>query len=224
VLHAFTVYVLVATPNGIDLGLYPICTLITFIMALTVVVASIVRPVQSLLIMLFPLAAISLVAAAVLDSAFVPLSTAGPGLIAHILVSIIAYSILMMAACQSLIVGHMEHRIRTKQNILLLRILPPLESMEGLLFAMLWLGFGALTLAITSGFLFLDDMFAQHVVHHTVLACVSWLAYLVLLVGHHAFGWRGGSAVRWTLVAFALLLLAYIGSKFVIEIVLGGRE
>ena len=77
-------------------------------------------------------------------------------------------------------------------------------------------------MAIGSGFLFLDDMFEQHVVHPTVLALASWFLYAGLLLGHSIFGWRGTTAVRWTLIAFTLLVLGYFGSKFVIEILLDG--
>jgi ABC-type uncharacterized transport system permease subunit len=101
-----------------------------------------------------------------------------------------------------------------------MRVLPPLQTMETLLFGLLWTGIIALTLAIISGFVFLDDMFEQRVVHHTVLALSSWVLYGILLAGHRLFGWRGTTAVRWTLIAFGLLVLGYFGSKFVIEILL----
>ena len=139
----------------------------------------------------------------------------------HVLVSVLAYSILLMAALQSILVGVAERNIRARSHILMLRILPPLETMEHLLFVMLWVGFAGLTIAIASGFFYLEDMFAQHVVHHTVLSSASWFVYVVLLTGRVAFGWRGTAAVRWTLAAFALLLLGYFGSKFVLEVLLG---
>jgi ABC-type uncharacterized transport system permease subunit len=85
----------------------------------------------------------------------------------------------------------------------------------------LWAGILTLTAAIATGFVFLDDMFAQRVVHHTVLAIASWVGYAVLLTGRHFFGWRSSTATSWTLVAFALLILGYFGSKFVLEILLG---
>ena len=122
----------------------------------------------------------------------------------------------------SLLLGILEHRLRPKRTIRLLRGLPPLQTMEALLFNLLWTGIVALSLAIGSGFLFLDDMFEQHVVHHTVLALASWFLYAGLLLGHSIFGWRGTTAVRWTLIAFTLLVLGYFGSKFVIEILLDG--
>jgi len=85
---------------------------------------------------------------------------------------------------------------------------------------MLWTGIALLSISIISGFAFLDDMFAQRVVHHTVLSSAAWVMYTGLLVGHRLLGWRGTTAVRWTLIAFVLLLLGYFGSKFVLEIVL----
>jgi ABC-type uncharacterized transport system permease subunit len=65
-------------------------------------------------------------------------------------------------------------------------------------------------------------MFEQRVVHHTVLSLASWALYAVLLAGHRLLGWRGTTAVRWTLIAFSLLVLGYLGSKFVIEVLLEG--
>ena len=95
------------------------------------------------------------------------------------------------------------------------------ETMERLLIAMLWIGTALLTLAILTGLLFLDDMFAQRVAHHTVLTTLSWCVFmLVFCSAHHIFGWRGVSAVRWNLSAFGLLLLGYVGSKFVLEYLL----
>ena len=92
--------------------------------------------------------------------------------------------------------------------------------METLLFQMLALGFLLLTLSLLTGFLFLEDMFAQHLVHKTVLSLLAWLLFAVLLLGHWWLGWRGQTAIRWTIAAFVLLMLAYFGSKFVLELIL----
>ncbi|MCB1564805.1 MAG: cytochrome c biogenesis protein CcsA, partial [Xanthomonadales bacterium] len=62
--------------------------------------------------------------------------------------------------------------------------------------------------------------FAQHLVHKTVLSLLAWAAFGVLLFGRWRFGWRGKRAVRWTLLAMLLLLLAFFGSKFVLEVIL----
>ena len=95
-----------------------------------------------------------------------------------------------------------------------------METMERLLFALLWTGLVLLSVAILSGFSFLEDMFEQRLSHHIVFACLAWFVFAGLLFGHRVLGWRGVTAVRWTLFGFALLLLGYLGSKFVVEILL----
>ena len=82
-------------------------------------------------------------------------------------------------------------------------------------------GFALLSGALLTGLLFVEDLFAQHLVHKTALSVLSWLVFGTLLVGRWRWGWRGAKAVRWTLAAMVLLLLAYFGSKFALEIVLG---
>lgn len=212
---------LIDTPDGINLGLFTAASLVTWIMICFVFLSSLRLPVDNLLVIVLPLGAVSLATALSTDSTFTPIAGLDRSLLAHILLSIIAYSILFMAACQSLMLAVLEDRLRSRRAFALVRLLPPLETMENLLFSLLWAGVVALTLAIATGFVFLDDMFAQRVVHHTVLAIASWLTYAALLFGHHVLGWRGTTAVRWTLIAFLLLVLGYFGSKFVIEIVLG---
>lgn len=219
-LHGFAVYAQVVTPEGISLGLLSVASLTALVMVVLVMLMSILQPVRSLLVVLFPIAAAALLASIFAPTQVAPMNMTDMGLTTHVLSSILAYSILMMAALQSIFVGVVERNLRAPTRLALLRILPPLETMERLLFIMVWMGFVTLTAAIGSGFLYLDDMFAQHVVHHTVLSSASWLAYALLLAGRLWFGWRGVSAVRWILVAFVLLLLGYLGSKFVLEILL----
>jgi ABC-type uncharacterized transport system permease subunit len=93
--------------------------------------------------------------------------------------------------------------------------------MESLLFSLIGTGFVLLTLAIVTGFLTLNDLFAQHVAHKTVLTLAAWAVFAVLLAGRHWLGWRGPTAIRFTLWGFALLLLGFYGSKLVLELVLG---
>ena len=95
--------------------------------------------------------------------------------------------------------------------------------MEHLLFRILWAGFTLLTLTLMSGMLFSEELFgkALQLSHKTVFALISWGIYAALLGGRLRYGWRGRTAIRWTLSGFMALLLAYIGSKFVLEIVLG---
>ena len=220
ILHGLVTYWAIDTAMGTNLGIHAAAVLVTWVMVAFVLLASLRLPVASLLVLVLPIAIAALIARYVGESSFVPLPHLSAELVFHILTSIIAYSILFMAACQSLVLAIQERNLRSHQGIALIRLLPPLETMETLLFSMLWTGIVLLTISIASGFAFLDDMFAQRVVHHTVLSSAAWVIYAVLLAGHQLLGWRGSTAVRWTLLAFVLLLLGYFGSKFVLEIIL----
>ena len=101
-----------------------------------------------------------------------------------------------------------------------LRALPPLTELESLLFRTIAVGFALLTATLLTGVLFVENLFAQHLVHKTVLSVLSWLAFGALLLGRWRWGWRGAIAVRWTLGAMVLLMLAFFGSQFVLEMVL----
>ena len=104
----------------------------------------------------------------------------------------------------------------------LLSGLPPLLTMEALLFRLISIAFVLLTLTLASGVLFSESLFGQafRVDHKTIFAFVSWFLFGGLLVGRHLWGWRGRLALRWTLAGFVALMLAYLGSRFVIEVVL----
>lgn len=220
-LHGTAAYLQVNTDAGVYLGFFTAASLITLLMILFLVVAAARLPVQNLLTLVLPLGSVAVLGSLVGETAFEARRSLAPALAAHIAFSLLAYSILFMAACQSVLVTYQEHALRSPGSLRVLRLLPPLETMEALLFTLLWTGILTLTVAIVTGFLFLQDMFAQHVVHHTVLAMASWLLYAVLLAGRHFFGWRSTTATAWTLIAFSLLVLGYFGTKFVLEILLG---
>ena len=100
------------------------------------------------------------------------------------------------------------------------RSLPSLQSMETLMFQLLGAGLVLLTVSLVTGFVFLENLFAQHLAHKTILSLLAWLLFAVLLVGRSRYGWRGQTAIRWTLSGFAALMLAYFGSKLVLELIL----
>ncbi len=223
VLHGLANYLVIWSDGGLHLSLQSSASLVSWIMLVFVLVANLRLPVLDLLILVLPLAVLgTLSLLATPPQPSLPMASLSDPLIWHILISIVAYSILFMAACQSVLLAVLEHRLKHRRTLRLLRLLPPLQTMENLLFDLLRAGILALTLAIGSGFAFLDNMFEQRVVHHTVLAIASWLLYAALLAGHRLLGWRGTVAVRWTLIAFSLLVLGYFGSKFVIEVLLEG--
>jgi len=221
VLHGVSMALLFYSKEGVDLSFFTVASLIAFSATLTVLLVSFSQPLQTLYLFVFPLSMITLAGSLTLTETKVWEALDG-SMVAHFLISLFAYTVLTMAACQSILMWMQERHIRNKEPIRLIRILPPLELMESALFQMIALGFTLLSISIASGFIVLENIFEQRAVHHTVLASVSWIVYGILLVGRYALGWRGRMAMRWTLTAFLFLMLGYFGSKFVLEFILGG--
>lgn len=205
--------------STLTLSVLGVSNLVVGVMLLVIAISSIKAKADSLLLLLLPLVIVNLLGLVTLPAGQTQPIQLDGGQISHILLSISAYAALMTAALQSILIAIQERRLRSLQSGLF-GLLPPMEAMEALFITILWIGLGLLTLSIATGALFLQNMFDQRLVHHTVLTTLSWLVYAGFLAGHHLFGWRGVIAVRWNLAAFALLLLGYLGSKFVIEYLL----
>jgi ABC-type uncharacterized transport system permease subunit len=142
-------------------------------------------------------------------------------LTAHILLSMGAAALLFAAAVTALLLIFLDRRLRTRRLADLPNVLPPLDALEKVMFRLIAAGFVLLTLALMTGFIFVTNLFEQHLEHKTILSVVAWVLFGTLLVGRLRYGWRGRSAVRWTLSGFGVLTLAYFGSKFVLETLLG---
>jgi ABC-type uncharacterized transport system permease subunit len=142
-------------------------------------------------------------------------------ILAHIVLSTLAYALLTIAVVLTIALRMLDRRLRSRKPLGRLAALPSLEALEAGTFQALTAGFAVLTLALFSGFVFVDNLFAQHLVHKTVLSCLAWVVFAVLLFGRWRFGWRGRRATTWALSGFALLGLAYFGSKIVLESILG---
>jgi ABC-type uncharacterized transport system permease subunit len=140
---------------------------------------------------------------------------------AHIALSVLAYALLTVAVALALALALLDRRLRTRRPLGWMKVLPSMEALEAGTFQALFAGFSILTLALFSGFIFVEDLFAQHLIHKTVLSCLAWAVFAVLLFGRWRFGWRGRTAASWTMSGFALLALAYFGSKIVLESILG---
>ncbi|WP_232059140.1 cytochrome C assembly family protein [Kineobactrum salinum] len=218
--HALVAWFSVFDGQGVHLGLYKILALVTLVVNLACVVWLLRRPLQNLLVVLLPISA-----AAVLVSAFAPQTGVAPphmggGVLLHVASSILAYAVLTLAAVQAALLAVQDHQLKHRHATGMVSLLPPLQLMETMLFELLWAGVVLLTVAIVSGLLFLEDLFAQHLVHKTVLTLLAWAIYSTLLWGRYQLGWRSQTAVRFTLGGFTLLVLAFFGSKLVLELVL----
>jgi len=141
----------------------------------------------------------------------------------HFLAAMLAYSLFTLSALHAVFMGFTEKALHRKALTRSLASLPPLMAMEALLFRMLLIAFVLLTLALGSGVLFSEALFGKALTldHKTLFAFASWSIFAILLVGRHAWGWRGRKALHWTLAGFTVLLLAYVGSRFVAEVILG---
>ncbi len=178
------------------------------------------QPVENLGIPILPIAAATIALASWNPGDKEAITSGTWQLDLHILFSVLAYSLFALAAVQALLLAVQDRHLRNRHPGGFIRALPPLEVMEQLLFQMIATGFVLLSAALLTGILFLEDVFAQHLVHKTTLSIAAWSIFGILLWGRGKFGWRGRKAIRWTLGGFLLLLLAYFGSKLVLEIIL----
>ncbi|MES2624400.1 MAG: cytochrome c biogenesis protein CcsA [Pseudomonadota bacterium] len=218
--HLVNVIEVIATDAGYDFGFFRIATLFSWTISLIVVISSLKKPLANLFLVVFPIAILSILCSLFLPSRYNPLTNIENGVALHIVLGIAGFSLITIAAVQALLIAWLNRELKRKHFTTVLRHMPPLQTMEALLFEIIWAGFFVLLAVIITGFLFMDDMFAQHLVHKTVLTLISWGVFGVLLWGRHQLGWRGKTAMRWTLTGFIVLILAYFGSKFVLELLL----
>jgi ABC-type uncharacterized transport system permease subunit len=143
--------------------------------------------------------------------------------IAHVWIAMLAYSLFTFAALHAVLMAIAERSLHHKSTFISLPSFPPLMVMESLLFKIIGLGFALLTITLISGMWFSEEIFqkALDFNHKTIFSIASWFIYAALLFGRYQYGWRGLKAIRWTLIGFVILLLAYVGSKFVSQILLG---
>ena len=210
-LHAALLYHELFKLGGLNLSFFNAVSLAAWTMAGLLLISSLSKPVENLAILALPLAAITVLLDLRFPGSRLLGEDAGWELRLHVLTSMLAYSLLTLASAQAILLAVQDNHLRRHHPGGFIRALPPLQTMESLLFEMM---------ALVTGFVYLEDMFAQHLVHKTVLSIVAWIAFAILLWGRFRFGWRGRKAIRWTLVGFAVLMLAYFGSKAVIELIL----
>ena len=220
IFHAVALQNIISTPQGIDIGFFSALTFTAWLMATLLVIASFSLPIGCLGLLVYPFALVTLVLRFSSDQHHLLTNVLEPGLQTHILFSLLAYSLLSIAVAQAILLAIQDKYLHNKHPSGFLHSLPSLETMEIMLFRIIALGVIALSISLLSGFFYLDDMFAQHLVHKTILSLIAWSIFVILLWGHYKFGWRGKIAIKWSISGFTLLMLAYFGSKFVIELVL----
>ena len=223
VLHGILLYRRVMVPEGLDLGVANAISLLTWLTVLIYWLGGLVYTgVASILGLMAPVAAAAVLLQAVLPSGHVVTYGGNPIFAAHFGIAMLGYSLFIVATVHALVMLAEEKWLHRGTLPPLLRSLPPLLEMEALLFRILLAAFVMLTLTVVSGVFFSEQLFAKafKANHKTVFAFISMAIFGGLLWGHHFRGWRGRKAVHWTLAGFVSLLLAYVGSKVVLELIL----
>ena len=206
--------------GGVNLHFFAAVSLVVLFVAGLTRCGNLSRPVAGLGVVVFPLAAALLAVDVYLAPPTAPLPIEWQ-IKLHVVFAMLGYGILSIAALLAILLALQERALRRHRlDSGLIRALPPLTLTETLMFRLIGAGFVLLTLTLVSGVLFVDNLFAQHLVHKTVLSIVSWIVFGVLLFGRWRWGWRGRRAVHLTLAGMAILLLAFFGSKFVLEVIL----
>jgi ABC-type uncharacterized transport system permease subunit len=206
--------------EGFSFSFFSTGSLVALIVALLLLIAAINKPVEKLGLAVLPIAALMLTLELNFDDKPHLLQVYNWQMTTHILTSIIAFSLLNIAALQAILLAIQDQQLKSHPPKRFIQSLPPLQTMETLLFQMLGVGVFFLSISLISGFIFVENLFAQHLVHKTVLSILAWLIFSSLLLGRSRYGWRGQIAIQWTLIGFVSLLLAYFGSKLVLELIL----
>lgn len=220
VLHALALTHAIDTPLGRDANFLNLLSLTSLLIVATLLLTAIATKTVEACIIAAPGAALCLVLQWLVPIEPLILGELSDTAGLHIVSSLLAYSLLSIAAIDAVLLAAQDYALRHPRFYRRLEFLPPLTVIETILFRVILAGWLLLTLSLVSGMVFVDNLFAQHLVHKTALSILSWLLFGLLLLGRWRLGWRGRRAVRWTLAAMAVLALAYFGSKLVLEVFL----
>ena len=222
VLHAALLGASVFRPNAIHLGFSNAVSLIAWLSVSVYALTALKVPLPAIQGWVTGLAAFGVLLPLLLPDARAIPNSNEFGFRAHLVLSLLAYCLLFIAALQALLMSAFEKKLHHGASAAGMPGMPPLLTLESVLFKLIGAGFVLLTLAVASGILFSEELFGKALSfnHKIVFAILSWLIFAALLAGRLIWGWRGRVAVRWTIIGFVMLLLAYVGSKFVLEILL----
>lgn len=221
-LHGYLLGQDIFSRGDVDLGILNALSLIVWLTLLVYWVARFFYPIGGFQAIVLPLAAVTMLLPELFPSDHPLTHTNLLAFRAHVTVAMLAYSLFTIAMLHAVLISQVEKRLHHPTLPRILSSLPPLLTMETLLFRMIAIGFVLLTLTLISGMVFSDEIFGEpwQFNHKVLFGFISWGVFAVLLWGHHFHGWRGRVAVHWTISGFVFLVLAYLGSKFVLEVLL----
>ncbi len=217
--HIYYAYYFSVDAGQINFSASSMVVLTSGLVTLIYLLGGITLPIRRLGVIVFPLTVVCLGFAQAWSNDPIVLSNPSIAASVHIVVSILAYCLLAIASIQALLYVYQEKQIKSHATPAMLMALPPLQTMEQLLFRLIWTGFLLLSATLVSGVLFTQQIFNQpfEFNHHTILASIGWLVFAILLAKRVLQGLRGSQAVVWTIGGFALIQLGYFGTKIVSE-------
>lgn len=219
-LHIISLHFPLILGKPLILNFFSLGSYVMWFLNLILFVLTIGRRIESLAMFILPFTILSMILAMVVGSDSNQIINMKSGLGVHVLVSLLAYSVLMLASFQALLLASQNNKLHAHQTTRFTRNLPSLEDMEHLLFRLISIGVILLSIALITGFYYLENLFGSRVAHKTILSIIAWFIFSGLLLGRWKFGWRGRTATRWTLSGFIVLMLAFFGTKFVQEFIL----
>lgn len=221
-IHAITLRLQIIDGASLRFGFAIALSVILWLAIALYWVESFYARMEGLQILGLPLAAVCVMIPAILPEQHVLTNIDTPAFRLHFLAAMAAYSLFTLAALHAALMALAEKNLHRGRLSPLLSGLPPLLTMEALLFRLIHVAFVLLSLTVASGLFFSEELFGKALTwnHKTIFGVLSWLIFAGLLMGRHFRGWRGKQALRWTLAGFFALLLAYVGTRFVLEILL----
>lgn len=222
-IHGAAIYHALFPGSGMQFGVGYALSLMLWLAMVLYWIESLFARLEGLQILALPVAAVCALLPVLLPGQHLLLNADSLVFRAHFLIAMLAYSLFTLAALHALLMAAAEKHLHRGKLSGVLSGLPPLLTMETLLFRLIGIAFVLLTLTLGTGIVFSEELFGKafRVDHKTVFAVISWGLFGALLIGRHWRGWRGRLALRWTLAGFVTLLLAYVGSRFVLEVILG---
>ena len=220
VLHAAAIAHSIFRPDGLDLSFANALSLVAGLAALVAWASGLLSALPRVGAVVLPIAAIGSVLPAFWVNPHRFAYADEPWAATHIAIALVAYALFVVAALQALVMTGLERQLH--RGLAAGTDIPPLLTLERYLFRLIAAGFVLLTLTLASGFVFSEELFGKPVTftHKNVFSVAGWLVFAVLLFGRWHYGWRGRAAVNWILGGTLLLVLGYLGSKFVLEVLL----
>lgn len=214
-LHSILLYQLSTSAQGLSFGFFDSVSIVAALLLFTLFATMGRANTHGLGVILLPIAIVSIVLALANYNPAFDLHQLSPGLKVHVLLSFLAYSTLSLAALLSLILAYQNYQLHYRRKLLLPNVFPSLQSVESLMFQLISTGFVLLSLAVALGIVYTETWWT----HKIIFSCLAWLVFAILLFGRYRFGWRGRTAIQWTLGGIFLLMIGFFGTKLVLEFI-----